>query len=152
MESIVLGRVVRKKYNVTPSFSPPVMEAELNILSSGIDKIVGHIKNLHDQTQRYHAIVEQNKHSTPGPHSQLNIPCNENNKYKSSRCIDRPIDEIGLSRRTARLLKSVGINTLEQLGKCSLPGLRRQARFGVKTIHEIETVLLKYGTAPAGNY
>ena len=138
MESKVLSNLLLTK----ASFSAD-SGSDMAVLNKAIDKIVCHVKSLQLQSQKYQQVVLENHNLKSGLRNLIKTPENSPAKDVPPK-IDRPIDEIGLSTRTVRLLRSYGIDTLEQLRACHLSRLRNQARVGVKTIHEIETILLTY--------
>ena len=150
MEAVVLSKLVKKKGHAKIPALQGGIETELNILRSAIDKIIVYLKKLQDSNQRYQVAGKENENLRKA-NGLINVSRAGKTKHLSSSVMERNIREIGLSPRTARLLESAGINTLEQLRKSSLSHLRNQARFGVKTIHDIETILLKYSTNKAGN-
>ena len=137
MESRVLKDFVRKSAGCNDSRS------DMTVLNRAIDKIVLKIKDIQLQSQNYRLVVSENNNLKSVLQSFIRIS-EPSTKSGFPLSIDRPIEEIGLSRRTVRLLKSFGIDTLEQLRASQLSRLRIQARVGVKTIHEIETILSNY--------
>jgi DNA-directed RNA polymerase alpha subunit len=151
METVVLSKLIKKNGAVKIPALQGGTETELNILRSAIDKIICHLKNLQDLHQRCQVAGTENENLRWGKGLVNILQKGKANLPSSSTGIERGIKEIGLSPRTVRLLESVGINTLDQLRRCSLAGLRKEARFGIKTIHDIETVLLKYSANNAGN-
>ncbi len=138
MESKVLADLFTKQ--ITPSVNS---QSDMVVLNRAIDKIVCHVKSLQLQGYRYNQVIAENHSLKSGLRNLIKIPEHPgDNRFPPE--IDRPIDGVGLSKRTVRLLKSSGIETLQQLRACQLSRLRSQARVGVKTIHEIEAMLSTY--------
>lgn len=148
MEAVVISGLVKKKY---PSTSYPPSEDFANVLpvlNGAIDKIICQIKTLQVQGQKYHSVIAENRTLKTGLKGLMNIS-EPINKIPEPFNMDRSVNSIGLSKRTVRLLRSSGINTLQQLRSCSLSRLKNQARIGVKTLHEIEAILARYSIEPS---
>lgn len=143
MESIVLSELLKKKYRSGNNSQPGEPQYGMDVLNKAIDKIVCQVKTWQIQDQKYHSIIAENHRLKSGLRGLMKI----SEKAVNFPCplkLDRLISDIGLSPRTVRLLRSAGIDTLQQLRSCALSRLRNQAKVGVKTIHEIETILSKY--------
>lgn len=138
MESRILAGLLVRNSSLSNS-----KQADLGILSRAVDKIVCHVKNLQEQGQKYNAVIAENDNLKAGLRTLIRRPEDSSSHYISIT-VERSIDEVGLSRRTVRLLKSYSVDTLDQLKSCPLSWLRNQRRVGVKTIHEIETILSSY--------
>ena len=138
MESKVLADLLAKKAGLSSELHP-----DLGVLNRAVDKIVCHVKNLQVQGQKYNAVIAENHNLKVGMRNLMRMP-EEIPGNAVSHTLERSIDEVGLSKRTVRLLRSYGIDTLEALRACPLSRLRNQTRVGVKTIHEIETILSSY--------
>ena len=138
MESKVLADLLVRKASLSND-----IYSDLSILNRAVDKIVCHVKNLQVQGQKYDAVMTENHNLKVGLRNLIRIP-DEADSNCISITVERSIDEVGLSKRTVRLLKSYGIDTLTELKACQLSMLRGQKRVGVKTIHEIETILSSY--------
>ena len=142
MESITLSRVLKRKYAVDKPHTEEVSVHELELLNSAVDKIVCLVKSMQLQNQKYQAIIEENQSLKSGLRTL--IKGSPDNSRPTTIDIDRPIEEVGLSKRTVRILKAVGIDTLQQLRDCSITRLQAHSRIGVKTLHEIELSLANY--------
>lgn len=143
MESVVLSKLLRQKYTTSNHTLPGDTQYGMAVLNSAIDKIVCQIKTLQIENQKYHSVIAQNRHLKNGLSSLIRISEQGNNSSLPLK-IERSINDVGLSKRAVRLLQSLGVDTLEKLRSCSLARLRNQGRIGVKTIHDIETILSKY--------
>ncbi|MBC7828520.1 MAG: hypothetical protein H7122_12290 [Chitinophagaceae bacterium] len=144
MEAAVISRVVKKKGSPANYSSSSEADDELKVLNVAIDKIICQIRNLQAQGQKYHSVIAENRTLKTGLKGLTNISEKASRNCLVQVNMDRSVSDIGLSKRTVRLLRSTGIDTLEQLKACSLPRLRNQSRVGVKTLHEIEAVLSSY--------
>ena len=144
MEATVISRVVKKKYHSINPLSTEDPEVGFPELNLAIDKIICQVKALQVQSQKYHSVIAENRTLKSGLKGLMNISEEAGNNYPATVNMDRSVSSIGLSKRTVRLLRSLGIDTLEQLKTCSLLRLRNQARVGVKTLHEIESILSTY--------
>ena len=142
MEIVVLGKLLNKR-NVPGSLLTEDLKYVMAILNSAVDKIVCQVNKLQTENQKYHSVIAENRNLKNGADSLMKISGDDVNASFQLK-INRSINDIGLSKRAARLLQSMGIDTLEKLRSCSLPRLRSQGRIGVKTIHDIETILSHY--------
>jgi hypothetical protein len=145
IEVIMLNKLVTSRYTSGSTIVSAMQESELKILQSAIDKIIWHINTMNEKGNKYDSLYAKKSSIIKGLPSF--IPFSEKPGTKANSLPgdkDSLNADMGLSARTIRLLKTNGIETLEQLKKCSLHRLRGQDRFGVKTIHEIETALSKY--------
>ena len=148
MESIVLSELLKTKYRPGNNSQPVNPQYGMDVLNRAIDKIVCLIKTWQIQDQKYQSVIAENHRLKSGLRGLMKISETAGNSPLPLK-LDRVISEIGLSQRTVRLLRSVGINTLQQLRSCTLSRLRNQPGVGVKMIHEIETILLKYSAQAA---
>lgn len=145
MESITLSKALKKKSASGNGSLNGDSEFEVTVLNNAIDKIVCQMKIMQGENQRYHTVAEENRRLKKGlnhPERVSDQDCGSSISLKMSRSIN----DIGLPKRAARILQSMGINTLERLRNCSLSRLQNQERIGVKTIHDIEVILSKYST------
>lgn len=150
MESIVLSELLKKKYGSADTSINAESQEAMGVLNRAIDKIVCQIKTLQIQSQKYHSAMAEN-HCLKKAMSNL-MKISEQGKNSSLQLkINRSISEIGLSKRTVRLLQSAGIDTLEKLGSCSFSRLRNQDGVGIRTMHEIETALSKYSVSASSD-
>jgi hypothetical protein len=143
MENITLSKLLKKKSALGNGSLAGDMEYAMGILNSAMDKIVCQIKVLQVENQRYHLVVAENCRLKKGINNLEKVSEYDNN-FTLPLKMNRSINDIGLSKRTVRILQSLGIDTLEKLGACSLSRLQKKQRIGVKTVHDIETVLSKY--------
>ncbi len=143
MESMVLSKILKTKIARDRGSLAGNSEYPLSVLNSAIDKIVLRIKTMQTENQKYHSILTENRRLKNGGNKQEKVSEQANTTFPSFK-MNRSINEIGLSRRAARILQSIGIDTLEKLRACSLSRLQNQQRIGVKTLHDIEAILSKY--------
>lgn len=143
METVVLSELLKTKYDSSQRSLLHDSQHEVDLLNKAIDKIVCQVRVLQLQNQKYQSVIIENTRLRNGLNRLIK---NSEPPVTSSfpLKLERLISEIGLSKRTVRILQAVGIDTLGKLRSCSLPGLRDQNRVGVKTIHEIENVLAQY--------
>jgi hypothetical protein len=146
MESVVLSKLLRKKSALDNGSLTGNSEGLIAVLNSAMDKIVYQIKILQIENQKYHSVVAENHRLKKGLNNLEKVSEQDNTSSLSLK-INRSINDIGLSKRAARILQSIGIDTLEKLRTCSRSRLQGQQKIGVKTIHDIENILSKYPQA-----
>jgi hypothetical protein len=145
IEVIMLNKLVTTRYTTGSTIVSAMHESELRMLQSAIDKIICHINTMNEKGNKYDSLCAKRSSITKGLAGFIAVSKKPGTKADSLPGeVERLDNHIGLSARTVRLLKTSGIETLEQLRKCSLHWLRGQDRIGVKTIHEIETALSRY--------
>lgn len=139
-ESAVVSKLFRRKGVFGGKLIRSESEFEMALLNSAVDKIVCQIQTLQLDNQKSHSVVGNNHGPRKGANSEKRVSI-RNNSSGSLPEISRSINDIGLTKRAARILQSMGIDTLGKLRTCSLSHLYKQERIGVKTIHDIETIL-----------
>lgn len=149
MESVVLSRFVHKKYKSGAEMLSDNPNLALPLLNSAIDKILCEVKKLQLQSQKCDALSSENEALKSGLRNLIKDDSSKGAIISSP--INRLIEDIGLSGRTVRILKTTGIDTLEKLRTCSLFRLRNHPGIGVKAIHEIQTALSKYSVDPSAD-
>ena len=64
---------------------------------------------------------------------------------RNDAILKTPIDDVGLSVRPVKILKKMGVNTLDDVFQYSSEDLLKVKGFGRKSLREINEILVSYG-------